>query len=369
MKWLKLAGLALVLSGISQAQMHESLKSEFHKQEELGVVALGADDKGRLPALMADPKVKVIALQILQEDFDASQVPALIKWVQDGHSLWFYDARLGSHFGFAPILMKKNQFTNKDESGTLGGRKLDGVGTTAMAMGGHAVTTGVGQVSAFLPKLGEDQYGAVNVTADTVPLLRFTLSSPAVSALRRDGRGLIAFKPLVWEEALSSDRFQGNLLEYSGGFPVPGPAGQGKVGKPPGPDAEFVRGNPAVATPAAVQSPPQQTTGPGPENVVARPINEGNQDEVDVVGEGVLLGQVVTEKLTFETGVSSLKLTRAEVESIELSKAGQLDVVHWRDGRESKGFLMDKSIEFDVNGDTRKVEKRLLRRLRWGKGG
>ena len=372
MKWISTLMLGLSLWGVASAQMAETLKSEFHKEGELGAVIVGQDERPRLKALMADPNVRVLSLQLLQGEVPPETAKALTEWVQAGHSLWFYDARLGPLFGFDPVLMKKNQFTNRPESGDLGGRKMEGVATTVLAMGGHVVDTGVGQVSAFLPALTEDTYGAVNVTADTMPLLRFTYNSPAVAALRREGRGLIVFKPLLWPEALSGDRFQSNLLEYSAGFQVPGPAGAGKVGKPPGPQAEYVQGKPAIVTDATNPethpvTPPQTPEDPSHQPVVASPMNPDNADELEVIGEGVLLGQVVSEKLRFETGTASMELTRAEVESVELNKGGQLDTVHWRDGHLSKGFLMDKSVEIDVNGDTRKVEKKLIKRLRWGK--
>jgi hypothetical protein len=368
MRTLKIALLALGLTALSQAQgMAESLKSEFHKEAELGAKPVAAGELATVKALIADPTVRIIALQVLKEDMDESLVGPLITWVQAGHSLWIYDARITPLFGFQPVMMKKNQFTNKDEKGTLGGRGMEGVGTVAMAMGSSPINTGVGQISAFLPRVNEDEYGAVNVTADTQALLRFTYNSPAVAAYRREGRGLIVFKPLLWPEALSGDRFQSNLLEFSAGFQVPGPAGSEKVGKPPGPNAEYIQGHPATgmaATPTSVN-----TTVPEPRNdrVVALPKNAENKDELDVIGEGTLVGQITNEKLSFETGTSSVKLTRAEVERIELSTAGQLDKVFWRDGHTSTGLLLEKKLEIDINGESRSVEKKLLRKIRWSR--
>lgn len=364
MRFLKVALLALRLSGLVHAQMAESLKSEFHKEEELGAKPVAAGEVGTIKALIADPKVRIIALQILKEDMDESLVAPLTAWVQAGHSLWIYDARITPLFGFQPVMMKKNMFTNKDETGTLGGRKLDGVGTVGLAMGSSVMNTGVGQVSCFLPKVNEDEYGAVNVTADTQALLRFTYNSPAVSAYRRDGHGLIVFKPLLWPEALSGDRFQSNLLEFSAGFQVPGPAGSDKMGKPPGPTAEYIQGHPANPT-AVTAAQPVPT--PKNDRVVALPKDAENKDEMDVVGEGTLIGQITNEKLSFETGTASLKLTRAEVDRVELSTAGQLDKVYWRDGHTSTGMLLDKKLQIDVNGESRTVEKKLVRKFRWSK--
>lgn len=368
MRVLKVALLALGLTALGQAQgMAESLKSEFHKEEELGAKPIAAGELGTVKALMADPTVRIIALQILKEDMDESLVGPLTAWVQAGHSLWIYDARITPLFGFQPVMMKKNQFTNKDEKGTLGGRGLPGVGTVGLAMGNSPINTGVGQVSCFLPKVDEDQYGAVNVTADTQALLRFTYNSPAVAAYRREGRGLIIFKPLLWPEALSGDRFQSNLLEFSAGFQVPGPGGSDKIGKPPGPNAEYIQGHPATGTAAAPAVVNSTAPEPKHDRVVALPKNMENKDELDVIGEGTLVGQITNEKLSFETGTASVKLTRAEVDRVELSSAGQLDTVYWRDGHTSKGLLMDKKLEIDVNGESRTVEKKLVRKLRWSR--
>jgi len=367
MRFLKAALFTLGLTALGHAQMAETLKSEFHKEEELGAKAVNAGEVGTVKGMMNDPAVHIIALQVLKEDMDETLVPSLLAWVQAGHTLWFYDARLAPLFGFEPVMMTRKQFTNKDEKGTLGGRSLGGVGTVGLAMGGSVINTGVGQVTCFLPAVEEDKFGAVNITADTQPLLRFTYNSPAVAALRRDGRGLIVFKPLLWPDSLSGDRFQSNLLEFSAGFQVPGPAGSGKVGKPPGPNAEFIKGNPSSGTPTAANATVAPPVEPGHEPVVASPKNPEGKDEMDVIGEGVLVGQIMNEKLNFETGTSSLKLTRVEVESIELSTAGQLDTVHWRDGHTSKGLLLDKKLEIDVNGESHTVEKKQVRKIRWGK--
>ncbi len=368
MRFLKAALLGLGLGALAQAQMADSLKSQFHKEEELGARPVGKEEMGTVKSLMADANVKIIALQVLKEEMDEGLAAPLNAWVQAGHTLWIYDARLGPLFGFQPVLMKKDQFTNKDEKGTLGGRDMEGVGTVGLAMGNSPMNTGVGQVSCFLPKLDGDVYGAVNVTADTQALLRFTYNSPAVAAYRRDGKGMIVFKPLLWPEALSGDRFQSNLLEFSAGYQVPAPAASGeKFGKPPGPNAEVVVGHPATG---GAVSEPSANNGTNPQGgrVMASPKNPENKDEMDVIGEGVLLGQITNEKLDFETGTASVKLTRAEVESVELSTAGQLDVVHWRDGHTTKGLLMTKKLDIEMpDGGSRTVEKKLLRKIRWGK--
>lgn len=372
--------LALGLNAApASAQMAESLKSEFHKQEELGVVIVKPEERATVLNVMKDPKTRLLVLQLTETEIEPATVDAIINWVRAGHTVWVYDARVARMFGFQPILMKKEQFTNKAESGELGGRKYEGVATVGLAMGGHALVTGVGQVSAFLPRLGDaEEYGAVEVKGDTTPLLQFTSSSPAIAALRKEGRGLIVFKPLLWTEPLSGERFQSNLLEFSAGYQIPGLAGSGKVGNPPGPQAPYVQGSPAVplASAADTAEPAHQTVTPGeeptptsqPEQVAV--TGPASQDQLEVVGEGTLKGQLVQQSLRFETTSSSYQLQRKEVDHVDLSQGGQLDVVFWRDGHQTRGLLIDQHIEIEVaGGDFRKIERRQVRSIRWGKPG
>lgn len=366
--------LALLLATpLAWGQLGDQLRSQFHKEEELGLAVVGSGEQSRIPSILQDSKNRILALQLTQGELDESQVAPLLDWVRAGHSLWLYDARLTPWFGFAPVMMKREQFTNKNEKGDLGGKGYEGVATTAIAMGGHPANTGVGQISAFLPRFTPDQevYGAVNVTADTVPLIRFTITSPAIAALRREGRGLIVFKPLIWPEAVSGDRFQSNLLEFSAGYQIPAPGGEGKVGNPPGPNAEYVQGKPATAMSSTGSVPPPLPPPPPPPNpnLEATPPLSPTADALELIGEAPLQGRVVNEKLRFETSSASMQLERGQVEWIELSSNGQLDVVHWRDGHTSKGFLLEKKIEFEVAGESRTLERKAVKAIRWGKAG
>lgn len=379
------------------SQMADSLKSEYHKPEELGLALINQEDSGKIPGALADPKTRLLVLQQVAGQVPPETCGKLVEWVRAGHTLWFYDAQLGPRFGFESYLMKPDQFTNKPEKGDLGGKHYEGLATTGIAMGNSLLNTGVGQVTCFLPRLGPDQlYGSVLVTGDTQPLLRFTNKSPAIAACRREGRGLIVFKPLLWPLPLSGDRFQSNLMEFSCGFGVPGPAGEGKLGTPPGPTAPYVEGHPAVPVdaPVAVASAAPEVPGayPGASRPVedpkwasatpspnATPVASATPaagatpaaalDTIDVAGEGTLSGKLTNEHLDFETGTSSLKLNRNEVERVELSNGGQLDTAYFRDGHKAKGLLLDKKLQFEVNGESRTVEKRLLRSLTWGKAG
>ena len=361
----------LLAAAPAHAQMAESLKHQMHSEKDLGAQIVTERDLDRLEALTKDPGVKILCLQLWPEAMNATRAKLILDWVRSGKTVWIYDVRLGPWFGFEPCLMTKDQFSNKPESGELGGKSTQGVATVALAMGIHPVVTGVGQVTVYLPLLNKDQYGALWVKGDTVPLLRFTSDSPAVSAVRREGRGAIFYKPLLWPEALSGDRFQSNVLEFSAGYQVPGPAGTGKVGNPPGPKAEYMTGDPA--TPLQADSSVTNTT---PSNATSVNGTSGNatvtnqpKSKVEYAGDKVesggetLVGRVVTETFRFETGSQSLVLTRKDIKEITLGGNIGLDSVLTWDGKLRKGILVSPSIQIDVNGQVRKIEKRNLQKI------
>ena len=129
MNWLKMSVLGLWLTCLpASAQMAESLRSEFHKQEELGVQIIKSGEQSSLLAALKDPKVRVLVLQLFEGDLDGPTATLLLDWVRKGNSLWFYDARLGPFFGFEPLLLKKDQFTNRPESGEYAGAKREEIG-------------------------------------------------------------------------------------------------------------------------------------------------------------------------------------------------------------------------------------------------
>lgn len=355
--------LVTLLAGGASAQMADSLREEFHDPEAHGVVIVGPQDLGRLRSFLEDPAVRIVALQVFDGDLTPQTAEQLLAWVRDGHSLWFYDARLAPMFGMRAYLLSPEQFNHKPEKGELGGSKVPGVATAALAHRSHAVLTGVGQVSLFMPELPGPEpdtarYGAIEVTADTVPLLQFALDSPALVALRRDGRGLIVFKCLLWTEPLSGDRFQANLLEFSAGYQVPGPAGEGKVGEPPGPEAPYVVGEPAapLAQPDAPGGPAATSDGP-----VAAAQGEGDRVEVD--GQGVLFGTLEFDQLHFETGSSSMTFDRAQLKSLTMGNKFELDRIETRDGKSYKGLLLTQEFSLRSGKASQTLEKSAVVRI------
>ncbi len=199
------------------AQLGSQWKEEFQDPEKHGIRLV--ERVSEIRGAIHDPSVRILCMQAMGDDMPADTHSELLQWVRSGNSLWFYDSRMAPLFGMKPFLLEADQFRHKPEKGVLGGSKRQGMATVAVSFGSHAVQTGVGQVTVFLPEIdnGDEtkSYGAVEVAGDTLPLLQFTLDSPAVMALRREGRGLIVYKTLLWNEPLSGDRFQLNLLDYS----------------------------------------------------------------------------------------------------------------------------------------------------------
>jgi hypothetical protein len=357
----------LALSACVQAQMSSHLKEEFHDQEAYGIQIV--ERLSGLRSAVMNEDTRVICLQAFGEEMNEESSKELLDWVREGHTVWFYDARLAPHFGMRPTFFESTRFRNKPESGQLGGKKYSGVATVAVSLGTHPVQTGVGQVTVFLPSIeGEDkgdevEHGGIELVGDTEALLQFTLDSPALVACRREGRGLIVFKSLLWTLPLSGERFQSNLLEFSAGYQVPGPAGVGKVGSPPGPEAEYVEGQPAEPVVASQPSDAVVETVPAtnPEKLSAKGSKPGPW-VLELKDGTILQGELETEMMEFETGTSSLKLKPEELESLEFGSSVKLDRITAK-GREQSGLLLTSPIRFRTDRGVEEFEKEDLQKL------
>ena len=366
--WLLRVGLlTLVLVGSSLAQVGSHLKEEFHNAEEFGIQII--ESVSSLRGALHDEDVRVLSFQSYNEELPEESHAELLEWVRAGHTVWFYDARLAPKFGMKPAVLSGEEFRTKPEEGVLGGKKRNGLATVGMSLGSHAVQTGVGQVTVFLPEIEiedaeEPVYGAVEVAGDTIALLQYELDSPAFIACRREGRGFIVFKSLLWNEPLSGDRFQLNLLEYSAGFQVPGPAGVGKVGNPPGPTAEFVEGEPAVALSEASEADFPKILRPAVSEPTAGTTPDG---KIPTAGKGnwvaelhdgtTVRGELELELIEFETGSSSLKLTPDKVQSLVFGNAVRLDKIATVAGKEQSGLLLSTPIRLRTDRGVEEFEK------------
>lgn len=244
---LLIALFALVAAcSAARADISSSLRNEFHPYSELGVRVVTDGSLKAITKVTEDPEARILVFQASYGTIDEVGVDVAMQWVRDGHALWFYDSRFAPYFGMKPFALKSEMFKGKLEQGTLGNEKRNGMACAVMATTEHPILIGVGQATVFLPAVDEDVFSAVEVAGDTVPLLQFATSSPALAAVRRDGRGAVIFKPLLWVKSLSGERFQLNLLEYSAGYGVPGWGGEGRSAAEIGPDAEWEEGNPAA---------------------------------------------------------------------------------------------------------------------------
>ena len=351
------------------AQMGSHLKDEFTDPEKYGLRVV--DKVSGLRSAMHDESIRFIALQSFGEKLPIETRDEALAWIRKGNTLWFYDARLAGEFGMKAYYLESEQFRHKPEEGVLGGAKLSGGATTTLAFGKHPVTTGVGQASVFLPQIqsGDDSgisYGGIEVLGDTVPVMRFAVDSPALIALRREGKGLILFKSLLWTEPLSGDRLQSNLLEFSAGFGVPGPAGQGKLGKPPGPKAEYVEGEPAVPLNlAAVEQPTVPVVKDSQaisSSTAAAPSSFGW--ELTLRDGTVLQGEYEHELIEFETGTGSLKMPNERLESLVFGSSVKLDKITDLKGRTKSGLFLSSPVKFKTERGVEEFEKEDLDSLR-----
>ncbi len=234
---------ACFISRVAYADNEASAFLGYHPYDELGIQVMTRGNAYNVKDVLADPTVRIFILQIPFEQFDLTCCPAIVDWVRQGHSFWFYDSRYAPYFGMKAYALSGKQFKGRNEVGELGNYKYNGRAAGVLTMSKQDVMTGVGQCTVFLPLIGEDTYSAVALGGDTLPLLQFASDSPALAAMRREGKGLIVFKPLLWPESLSGKRFQYNLLDFSAGFGVPGVGGEGRLGELIGSEANYVKTN------------------------------------------------------------------------------------------------------------------------------
>lgn len=362
--------VALALGAPALAQLNSHLKEEFQDPEKHGIRIV--DHASEIRGAIHDEKARILCMQAWDDQIPADTYSELLEWIRAGHTMWFYDTRLAPQFGMKPYLLQAEQFRSKPEKGVLGGSKRNGLATVAVSYGSHAVQTGVGQVTIFLPEIdnGDESksYGAIEVAGDTVALLQFALDSPALMALRREGRGLIVFKTLLWNEPLSGDRFQLNLLDYSAGFQVPGPAGEGRVGTPPGPEAEYVTGNPA--TPLAPGDPTAVAARPAVANhtpAASHARSSTGTWSLELKDGTTLVGELEPDAvLEFETSSESLKLKPEEISSLEFGSSMKLDKLITSKGKTQSGLFLTSPLKFRTERGVEEFEKEDLQLLQRG---
>ena len=387
-----------------------AMKDQYHAYAEMGVCVVSHGKASEVSSALANPKTRILCLQVPFDKFDLSMCPAIMDWVRGGHSLWFYDSRYAPYFGMKGYALSADQFKGRNETGTLGDHKYKGIACTVMASGNHEVMTGVGQCTVFVPQLEDNVYSAVSAEGDTVPLLQFAAGSPALAALRRDGRGAVVFKPLLWPEAVSGKRFQANLLEYSAGYGVPGAAGEGRVGDMIGSEAPYVESGSVSGTQIPEQkevtgvktrnsvSSPASDVSRGNENatsIYAKPIssevNAADNPEPDIKGRTVspadssasqgldmfvlrsgevVYGRCTNKEISLEGTGESLKTAPSSLKSLRFSaNSWSTDKCETEDGRTVNGVIITSEFSVSVSGGTRTFKKDELKEIVFSAGG
>lgn len=369
----RLWAILFMLTLSSWAQLNSNLKEEFQPDDAHGMRIISRVQE--IHSSISDPKTKILALQLWGEPLTFEAQQELLAWIQSGKTLWFYDARLAPQFGMEPYYLNAQQFRNKPEKGVLGSSKRAGLACVAISFGHHAVQTSVGQVTTFLPEIataGDDtlSYGAIAIKKDTVALLQFALDSPAIMALRREGRGLIVFKTLLWNEPLSGDRFQHNLLDFSAGYQVPGEAGAGRVGSPPGPTADYVIGDPAIPLDPSLATktiPPTPNTPPTPPSSQRANLKvpQGLHWIARLKDGSEVVGQLENNVIEFETSSSSLKLKSQDLLELELGGNLKLDRITTQQGTTQSGVLTTSVLQFRTDQGLQRLDKDDLERLEY----
>jgi hypothetical protein len=233
-------GLALVAGCVRPAEARDrAYRKLLHRTADYHILVIkGKHPDAALARLCAHPsEFRIVVWQSPPEESTPERIQPVLNWVRQGGVVWFQDSRLASAFSLQPAPVHRGDLRqvklHKGDYGDI--RKQPGAATLATVPRPphHGVLTRVTTVPVFLPEVGPDAYSAVHAQANLTPLLVLEtdaakpLADRVIAGISPLGKGSIVFKPLIFDEHLSGERFQGNLLEYSAGFAVPGAAPSG----------------------------------------------------------------------------------------------------------------------------------------------
>lgn len=209
-----------------------TFESTLHRYDDYRIQVIRSKGAAQsVDALVAHPKkVRIVVWQAPPQDTRAEDTRRVMEWVHEGGVVWFQDSRLAENFGMQsdPIGAAEVRDGRKQKR-DYAGAKVEGMSVIVKASPGvpHPVLTGVNAAQVFVLQVGGDAYSAIRQTDGVVPLLAVdpTADPPSpklIAGLRTEGKGTVVFKPLVWTDHLDGLRLQGNLLEWSAGFPIRG---------------------------------------------------------------------------------------------------------------------------------------------------
>jgi hypothetical protein len=305
------AFLLLCFSGLSYAQIPESIKSFYHSDKELGIKVVTGRNVQDIKKLESEPaSARIVVVQASREQLTPDLVTILMNWVKQGGTLWFYDSRLADFFAMEAMPLSSDGLNHKKMEGEYGDtKKYPGIAVLGNPYGDHPVLTGVTGAVIFAIEVGKDQYSAVSARKGTKALLKTDLTKDvAVSALREEGKGMVVFKPLLWESQVDGARFQGNLKEYSAGLPIP-----------------------------KITTKQSKITD---EHMIEKK-DFGQKSLVDIVhlADGrIASGKVLTESITFDTPDRTLKIPVADLKYLEVGTGSGMDTVVFKTEKKTTGF-------------------------------
>jgi len=305
------AFLLFSFSGSVFCQIPESIKGFYHSDKELGIKVYTGRNVQEIRKLEPEPALaKIVVVQASQEQLAPEFVTILVNWVKQGGTLWFYDSRLAAFFGMEAMPLSTEGLNHKKMDGEYGDtKKYPGIAVLGNPYGDHPVLTGVTGAVVFAIEVGKDQYSAVAAIKGTKALLKTDLTkTAAVAAIREEGKGMIIFKPLLWESQVDGARFQGNLKEFSAGLPIP-----------------------------KITTKQSKITD---EHLIEKK-ESGLKSEIDVLNlaDGrVAWGKVLTDSITFDTSDRTMKVPVQDIKSLELGTSSGMDMIVYKSDKKSIGF-------------------------------
>ncbi|MFP4497125.1 MAG: hypothetical protein ACLFQV_02845 [Vulcanimicrobiota bacterium] len=321
--------------GYCESELPEYVREQLHNDITYTIITENNLDK--LDEILAKGHNKhFLVLQAIPEKFEQQHADKLMNWIEDGGVMWFYDSRLAGYFGMENSPLDKNDIRYKDHRGDLGNQKVPGISIIAYSNPAteHPVHTGVQAIQVFLSQVEDDKYSAVSSkTPGVIPAFVADVNPRAIVALKETGKGWVVFKPLLWPKALGGERFQANLKEFSGGYPVP------QLGKNIIPMEAFE----------------------------GKPVKLPRYDNVILADGQQVMGMVTAEEFEFMGADGTVTQKVEDIASLKFSPSRNM--VELKNGTEFDGYLMSMSIKFKtITGKTIELEKENISKITFNIG-
>jgi hypothetical protein len=312
------AAFFFMLSGVGRAELPLYIEEQLHKNIKYEIVTERNIDY--ISKLKPGSKpVDFIVVQAKPEAFTDANGKAVMDWVHAGGIIWFYDSRLAEHFGMENSPYSADKIRGQAYNGGYGSGKVPGLNVVAnvVPFADSEIANGMQSIQVFLMEIGNEKYSGVSSgTKGVVPVFVVNLEAKAVVAIKKHGKGWVIFKPLLWPEVLGGARFQANLMEFSGGYPVP------KAEKSLIP-SDFNKG---------------------------KAIKLARYDSLNLSNGEQTIGMVMVKSFSILGGDGTKEFKTSEIKSIHISDTGAK--IKLKNDREYQGALL--SMNIDVKSPTGK---------------